>query len=218
MRPYWLRWLHWHAGKKNVASPAKRAAWDFEQLARRLTPNDVAIDCGANLGFYTEMLAHRGARVFAFEPDPLAFEQLRERCRPYPNVTLVPKAVGAKADTAVLYRTKDFDTNPLEKSQSSSLLSFKPNLDLESGIAVEQIDLVDFIRALDRPVTILKIDIEGAEFDLLDALIKAGCMEKVRHTFVETHDHKIPGLEEAGRRLRALIAERGLTGINLDWR
>lgn len=218
MKPYWLRWLSWQMGKKHRASPAKRAEWDFEQKARRLTADDVAIDCGANLGVYTALLARTGARVYAFEPDPVAFARLKKRCAALPNVTLIPKAVGTAAGAATLYRLKDFATDPEEKSQSSSLLDFKPNIDPASGIAVELVDLVAFIKALDRPVSILKVDIEGAEFDLLQALIEAGCMDRIGAAFVETHDHKIPGLEAAGRRLRDTIAARGLTSINLDWR
>ena len=56
----------------------------------RLGPGDVAIDCGANLGAITRIMARGGAEVHAFEPNPDAYAVLKARtvtCRGYDATT-----------------------------------------------------------------------------------------------------------------------------------
>lgn len=217
-KPFWWRWFTWQVDRRFTASPASRAEWEFELAARALKPGDVAIDCGANIGVYTEMLASRGATVFAFEPDPLAFQVLQRRVGARPNVTLRQEAVGAETATVSLYRAAAFAENPVERTQSSSVLAFKPNVATDDFVNVPQVDIAEFIASLNRPVAIMKVDIEGAEFALLERLIGAGLMDRIARMFVETHDDKIPELRDVGARVRKAIAERDVSGVNLDWK
>jgi len=66
----------------------------------RLGKNSIVIDCGANVGYISKMLASTGATVIAFEPDPIAFEKLQQRCRFSKNITLIKKGVWDK-DTVI---------------------------------------------------------------------------------------------------------------------
>ncbi|MFM7443241.1 MAG: FkbM family methyltransferase, partial [Tabrizicola sp.] len=47
-----------------------RAEGMLAGIAAMLRPGDVAVDCGANRGDVTAVLAASGAVVHAFEPDP----------------------------------------------------------------------------------------------------------------------------------------------------
>ena len=217
-KPYWRRWISWYFLNQFRSNACQRAEWSFEIAARRLQPGEIAVDCGANTGVFTEVLAAQGATVYAFEPDPYAFELLSERVGAKPNVVLRQKAVGVCDGTFPLYRAVDFEINPVERTQASSLLPFKPNVTEESSIEVSQIDFVAFVRELESPIKIFKIDIEGAEFDLLRALIEADLAEGIEHVFVETHDAKIPELRNAAAVVRSLIEARGLKNVNLDWK
>ncbi|TMV53643.1 FkbM family methyltransferase, partial [Thioclava sp. BHET1] len=58
-------------------------------IAAMLRPGDLAIDCGANMGVVTAVLAETGAEVVSFEPDPFAFEQLQLRFGDHSRVTLI---------------------------------------------------------------------------------------------------------------------------------
>ena len=83
---------------------------------------------------------------------------------------------------------------------------------------VEVIDFPAFVRGLGRPVKLLKVDIEGAEYILLNALIDAGLMDRIEKVYVETHAHAIPSLKEADRLLRLRLKTLGLTEkIDLNW-
>ena len=68
-----------------------------------LEPGEIVIDCGANVGNYTNMFASTGAKVYAFEPDPNAFEVLKESTKSNFNIKIYQKAVGIKEEKLKLY-------------------------------------------------------------------------------------------------------------------
>ena len=190
----------------------------FKDVIARLSRSDVAIDCGANLGKFTTLMAETGATVYAFEPHPVAYEQLVSRMKSYPNVTVFHAAVAAEAGNVRLYFHKWTKHDPLHWSSSASLLSTKENIDRESFVDVKAIPLAAFIEKLDRPVALLKMDIEGAEVAVLNQLLDAGLAKKIGEAFVEVHDRRVRSLVEPTQRLRERFASLGITNFRLDWR
>ena len=182
-----------------------------------LGPGDLAIDCGANLGHVARRMAERGAQVHAFEPNPDAFAALLENTSGL-AVTAHNAAVLDRPGRMRLHLHLNYRRNPARFSESSSLIAEKYNVDDTNAIEVEVIDLPAFILALDRPVKLLKIDIEGAEYQLLDGLIERGALDRVERVLVETHADKIPSLRPADEALRAKLAARGLAAkVDLGW-
>lgn len=215
---FFKRWLKWHTKTKFKATKTQRADWSFRTLARKLRPGDVAVDCGANIGKFTALLASSGATVHAFEPDPWAYETLQKRFAGAPNVVLHQAAVGDHEGEIELYRAPGFETDPVDLSQSSSVIREKSNIDPESAIAVRMVDFVEFVKSLDARVSILKMDIEGAEFAVLKRLLDADMMNVFDNVFVETHDQKIPELAEAASEVYKRLELGGHDHVNLDWR
>ena len=70
---------------------------------------------------------------------------------------------------------------------------------------------------LGRPVTLLKLDIEGAEYEVLESLIACGAHELCRHILVETHHQKIPALAPRAAVLEQLLRDREVKNVYLDW-
>ncbi|MEL6977402.1 MAG: FkbM family methyltransferase [Pseudomonadota bacterium] len=217
-KSYARRWLSWHFGKKYKANEHQKADWAFRNLVRRLGPQDLAIDCGANIGVFTELMAARGATVHAFEPDPWTFAQLKTYFEGSKTVIPHQAAVGAAEGDVELFRHFEFDQDPARRSESASVLRDKPNVDLSHAITVKQIDLAAFIETLGRSVTVLKLDIEGAEFEVLGRLMDADLLHSIAHVFVETHDERIPSVAAAGAEIRARLKAGGYGNVNLDWR
>ena len=58
-------------------SPKQRTRQEF--LAISLQAHDIAIDCGANVGKITQFLAQQQATIYAFEPNPYAFQVLKDK-------------------------------------------------------------------------------------------------------------------------------------------
>ena len=185
--------------------------------ALRLKPGDIAIDCGANVGHVTAILARSGATVYAFEPNPHAFEVLQKRFASTPGVVCLRKGVLDEAGSMKLYLHQNAGQDQVYWSQGGSLLDFKGNVNRETFVEVEIVDLADFILNLGRPVRVLKMDVEGVECRILKRLILLGLAERIEHIFVETHEQKIPQLRPEVEELRDLIAARGLKNIDLNW-
>ena len=43
--------------------------------------NDIVVDVGANIGYYTLLMAKNEANVFSYEPEPQNFELLKKKCK-----------------------------------------------------------------------------------------------------------------------------------------
>ncbi len=188
-----------------------------DHLFAQLGPGDVAIDCGANVGLVTARMAERGATVHAFEPNPDAFRELTRRFEGEPRVICHPQAVWHRKTTMKLFLHENAEQDPIAFSTGSSLLAFKNNVSADHHCEVEVIDLLAFIESLGRPVRLLKIDVEGAECEILEAFIARGFQRRVALTLVETHEKKIPKLRARTEAIRASLRREGISNINLDW-
>jgi FkbM family methyltransferase len=137
-------------------------------------PNPIIIDCGANMGLsvlYFSM-KHPNAEIIAFEPDEsvLPFLEKNIESQNLKNVALLKKAVWNEETELKFYTDNGLGGRVGKKYKSNSPINIKA------------VRLRDF---LDKPIEMLKIDIEGSEYDVLkdceDRLIN------VNHLFIEYH-------------------------------
>ena len=184
-------------------------------MATRPGPGDVVIDCGANIGEVTEFFRRHGSTVYAFEPNIYAFQVLKDRFAGASAITCIQKGVSSPQQSGV---GKLFLYDQLKYSTCCSINSDKCNVDIENYLHVELLDLCKFIENLGMPIKVLKIDIEGAEIELLNALIDQGLTESIEYIFVETHEKKIPSLRKPLELLKEKIRDRNITNIDLTWR
>lgn len=143
------------------------------------------IDGGANIGLATLYWKHifPNAEVLAFEPSREVFKVLQKNVleNNLSSVTLVEKALYSSVTNL------EFTSN---EALSGSLVKEKS---LQHNYKVET-DILS--KYLDRPVDLLKLDIEGAELEVLrEAEHK---LANVKRIFVEYHSfvHKKPELSE----------------------
>jgi len=189
----------------------------FNRYLSSLNSEGIAIDCGANVGNITEILAKTGVKVYAFEPNPFAYQKLIEKVKSFDRVTCINKGVWDKNTTMKLYPHEMAEDDEAFWSFGSSIIESKGNVDTSRSVEVEIIDLTEFIEKLGEPIDLLKIDIEGAECELLERFIAKELYKTVKMTLVETHDSKIPGQKEKTDRVRRLIKEKSIKNINLNW-
>jgi FkbM family methyltransferase len=191
---------------------------DFDKVVAGLSKGDIALDCGANVGLFTTRMAQSGATVYAFEPNPDAYRKLAEVTASYPNVLLHQAAVTTKLGEVELYLHKYADDDPEYWSSGSSLLAEKSNVRKDNALKVEGIHLAAFIKELGQPVKLMKMDIEGAEVDVLNQLLDEGLHELIEQAFVEVHDRRIKSLAKPTQRLRERLQALGVSHFRLDWR
>lgn len=200
--------------------PASLAA--FNRHLNRLGPGDICLDLGANMGIFTEKMAATGADVHAYEPDPHCFAALQARFAAQPNVHLHSKAVAAEAGHFMLRRTRDFLSDPDLQSTSSSIAVNSPQIyDDANSVVVETVDFHNVVRGFGRPVALVKMDIEGAEFAILDRILADEAQGRplpIGALFVETHERHFPDRFAMVRDLRrAEWAGRQAYPIDTYW-
>jgi len=198
--------------KKRRQKASMRA---FERFT--IEPGDLVIDAGANFGRITLHLIGRGARVQAFEPNPVAFRHLQIAFGNHPQVECIQKGLSDHNGSAKLYLHKKQADDALHYSEASSLLADKRNVDPGNAVEIELVDIAEVVSAAKGQVRLLKLDVEGAEFAILNRLIDTGLIHRIDQVFCETHEGKIPSLREAARELHQRLDREGIRHVNLDW-
>jgi len=131
-----------------------------------LHAGEVAVDVGANLGWYSVLLSRLsepGAQIFAFEPDPESFRLLTRNlaANGAGAVTALNVALGEAAGFAELHRYRACNNG------RHTLLSGNTS----GGVVRVPVDTLSAFwqrQALgERPLRLLKIDVEGFEYFVL---------------------------------------------------
>jgi FkbM family methyltransferase len=147
----------------------------IEEIYRQtLPPNAFILDCGANIGLsviYLKKICPT-ATIIAFEPDPNNFELLQKNIASHDlqNVVLKNEAVW-KEDTMLSFES--------EGTMSSKIVFDK---ETDRSKLTKAVRLKDH---LNRKIDFLKIDIEGAEYQVLCDI--GDNLSFVTNLFVEYH-------------------------------
>lgn len=173
----------------------------FDVFSKTVSSGMVVYDIGANVGIYT-VLACRAVgptgRVFAFEPATMNLFYLREniRANKFSNCLVIPRAV------------TDQDGNvPFELTGESCLARILPG-----GLLQVPCTSLDSFCAHGHPLPqVLKIDVEGSEYDVLAGgqMVISTAKPTI---FLATHGEKVHNaccrmLEELGYALQYLAPD-----------
>ncbi len=190
---------------------------DFEE-ALHLCAGMICIDLGANVGKFTVRMASHASKVIAFEPDPFALSILQKNTANCRNVKIVQAAASVRNATTLLYRDFNFSLDPVRYSESSSICKDKRGIDVEQGIPISLIDFIEFIDKIDEPIGILKMDIEGAETEILERLFdRPELVNRIRYIFAETHENRIRSHKVRIQNLRYRQNDFSDCLVNLEW-
>ena len=165
-----------------------------------LRPGDTVFDVGANVGYFSLLsnaIAPGACRVFAFEPNPVAFGILTANVvanTPH-NITCFNVGVADRSGTSILMPRPDHSKSRL--LHSGGALAPRDGAE-HSTVPVVSLDEVAGQHGIDT-VRLLKIDVEGFEpFVMLGAksLLTSG---RVEYVICEINDAdlKLHGYDEA---------------------
>lgn len=195
--------------------------WDAPEVRALLRPGGAYVDFGAHVGWSTAILAATGGLVHAYEPNPHAFKVLSGKFAAMPQVRCLNQAVAAEAGSLPLYLHLEHGLDPVQYASGSTLRGDKINVGREH-VMVTVVRAADAVRrALAEaggPLTLLKMDVEGLEFEILESLLAEGLLTGIGQVLVETHEEKIPSIREQSARVRALLRQSGVTNVRLDWK
>lgn len=133
-----------------------------------LRPGDVILDIGANVGYYTRLvskLVGNTGKVYAFEPMPAAIRILKMNIEDLDNVILHEVAVSNK---------KGFDKFTVRVKGATSSLGDDKN---SAEVITVSTNTIDNMLSGINKIDMIKIDVEGYEYEVLE-----GAIETIRET------------------------------------
>lgn len=176
--------------------------WLVPKLLER---GGMAIDVGANEGYWSLQLARFAGQVHAFEPNPICLKQLK-RVLPR-SVTLHEVALSDVSGTGSLR----FDPN------NTGIGTIETRNPLTGNVGIKHIEtkVVSTCRLDDFALTgvrLIKIDVEGHEESVLSGAVAT--LERERPAVIcEIEErHNVGGLS----RIRRAFADRGYRSLALD--
>ena len=149
---------------------------EAQRLDYPLGEQSMVLDLGAYVGnFSTHVVQKFGCTSIAFEPMPQAFAQIPEAWKyETSRITAFPYGVGAKTERVRMAFTND----------SSS--QFTPHSAADPEVLIR--DVVEVFDELDiGNVDLMKINIEGGEYALLERMDEAGMLARVRFLQIQFH-------------------------------
>src|SRR5262249_29100077 len=149
--------------------------YDHTVHPRYLGPQSQVLDLGANYGLFAKAITARfGCRCIAVEPSPEPFAAIAET----PLISKLQAAAASKSGTAPFHVATDSIFSSLYPTSSVVRVIEVPALSLS--------DLFDLVET--RPLDLLKMDVEGAEIELLNTC-PPSVLQQIRQITVEFHDH-----------------------------
>jgi FkbM family methyltransferase len=165
------------------------------------------LDIGANIGMASLFFLARypDARLTCFEPNPDSFELLSENVLPtsYPRACIRPECKAVSSCNGILSLTV-----PLQDS-TAAYASVSGSGMADIATKTVEVDTIDIRRLLDQPADLVKIDIEGHEYEVLQAArLTPRVVSVLIVEFHEIQDNR-PACEVV---LKWLLAEGGFQG------
>ena len=148
-----------------------------QYAAPELDDPKVIVDAGSHIGSSVAWFASRypSSRVIGLEPSAKVCECLRYNVRFFPNVEIHNVALGPADGYAPFYERRESCTSSLQSADDGAQGVMVPVLSLESALRL----------AGPGDVDLLKLDIEGAEYDVLRACLPDP--QRVRRIVGELH-------------------------------
>jgi FkbM family methyltransferase len=199
-----LRWFKGHVLRDRQEREAARWFRDRGDASLRLdyplTAASVVLDCGGFEGDWAAAIHRRyGCRVCVFEPVPSFLSRLDERFSGQPSVQCFGYGLHSRNERARLR---------LDGNASSM---FAPAAAASEQGQWQDVDLRDVAEVLPelglQDLALVKINIEGGEYELLERLIATGLVGRIEHLQIQFHRF-VPDAVQRRERIRAQL---GLT-------
>lgn len=179
---------------------------DYLRNGIQLAPGDNVIDIGANTGLFAILAAQivgPSGKVFAFEPARGTYARLKRNIElnGFNNITAINAAIGAATGEAELHLADRSSLASLYKEVDGSART-RQGFEPAETVRVETLASVMSRFCLDE-VKLLKLDCEGAEYDIFGTL-EPTVAGKIKQISMEVHQIPEHQTTEIPQMLKAL--------------
>ena len=153
-----------------------------------LNENSIVMDLGGYKGEWASNIYSKYlCNVFVFEPAPFFYQKLKKRFERNPKIRIYPFGLGSQDKEEKIYLNAE-STSIHKKKGKPENISIK--------------NFETFLKQNDiKKIGLIKINIEGSEYDLLEFIIKNGLAEQIEniqvqfHNFVENAETKMKQIQ-----------------------
>ncbi|WP_420581907.1 FkbM family methyltransferase [Reichenbachiella sp.] len=140
-----------------------------------LSKDSIVLDCGGFEGQWaSDIYSMYQPKIYIFEPVNAYFQEIEKRFSANKDITVINKGIGGKSES-------------LNIKIGGNESSFHLNGDNEELVEIESFS--DFInRESIKEIDLMKINIEGAEYDLLKNIIENDMHYMIKNIQVQFHD------------------------------
>jgi FkbM family methyltransferase len=161
--------------QKQQSLPSPNTITNSYYSIDNLDKDSLVIDAGGYLGDFTAKLGYN-CNVIIFEPVPEFFEYCKERFKVNPHIKIECFGLGTRDGVSKLYVRKDASSFYKKWKWAGS----------SDSITANTIQLSKYIKGFPK-VDLLKLNIEGAEYDVLDDLAENKQVSKIKTILVQFH-------------------------------
>jgi FkbM family methyltransferase len=149
------------------------------RLNYNLDKKSIVFDVGGYYGdFAQEIFRMYSAQIFIFEPVNDFYYHIVHRFKSDENIRVFNFGLGAESETSEISLLDDRSSFYADDGLSKSVVNIKSIVDFVTSEKIQYIDLI-------------KLNIEGAEYALLESLITNGMITKFGNIQVQFHDFVI---------------------------
>ena len=162
---------------------------------KHISNNSIILDIGANVGDVSDVLIKTyDPKIYCYEPNIVCYKHMVSRFKNNPKIKIFNFAVSNFTGKTFLY-FHEKAKNISEFNQRSSLKKEKDGLDINKKIEVNCVDIKNILDQHNK-IDLIKIDIEGSEYEIMPEIIKN--KDKIKMVLCETHGNpngkKIPNI------------------------
>lgn len=198
-------WSDYHQGKE-----WRRVHGDTTlRINYPINKDSVVIDCGGFYGEWTKMLQNRfDPTIYLFEPVRQFAESLKVQFLQNPKVHVIESAVGNKDGEEVFF------ISPAQSAWNSTTSTASPGW---NEIKVLVINFANWINQQNfEKIDLLKLNIEGGEYDILEQLLETKLIEQIEH--IQIQFHRFPkGAEQRRDAIRKALTKTHKNTYNYDF-
>jgi FkbM family methyltransferase len=185
-RPAFYHWLRARSGNEHLLHEAD------------INSESIVLDVGAYTGEWAqEIINLYQPKIIAFEPDPLNYQHLEKRSLTNPGLSCHSIGLGDKTEkvriTQEYLGSTIFSVSEEKKGVKWAEVEIKDIVETWSALALDRIDL-------------MKINIEGGEFPLLERMIEADLINRVDCFMIQFHEWH-PGAHSKRQRIREELSK-----------
>lgn len=157
--------------------------------------SSIIVDLGAHIGQFSKFFSEKFpySKIILVEANPNLVKDIELNLKNKKNIEIINAAIGNDSKEYIeFYLSEDFECSSLNKNFRDKFGVNKK----QNKVEVKMITLNDLLSTFNlKRIDLLKIDIEGAEWDILENFSKEN-YERIQQISVEFHDFIDPSLRK----------------------